>query len=450
MGMHFFTPVAREAVEYYDGREERLPNGKKVKRPLFKNHPVGNGAFRFPPGESYEPGRGARLVRNENYRTLTFPGDALPPDRADWLRQFVGKPLPLVDELHLTVFQETTAMATLGRQGYLDSMGLQKDAFDVFVTSDRQLSPEFKQRGMTLAEDREPAVFWLMLNLEDPVLGPNKKLRQALAAAMDRDAYIEKFFNGIPLKAPQLLPPGIPGHEPGWKDPYDYNLEKARQLMVEAGYPGGRDPKTNAPLRISMDMIASSALERQMAQFQVQKMRDIGVELQVIENEFAPLINKQDSGNFQISSGSGWGADYPDAENFFALFHGPKVFPNGKNGSRYRNPEYDQCFEKMAVMENSPERTEIIHRMNHMLAEDVPVILLYYKRYFSVIAPWARRTHDNSMLEGGFKYAWIDAPMRDRLQREWNTPVLWPLWLVLFGCAVLGAYGIHLNRVRNV
>src|SRR5581483_5988123 len=71
MAMHFMTPVAREAVEYYDGKEHPDgPKGEMVQRPAFQWHPVGTGAFIL---EHYAPASRARLVRNPNYRTEVFP-----------------------------------------------------------------------------------------------------------------------------------------------------------------------------------------------------------------------------------------------------------------------------------------------------------------------------------------------------------------------------------------
>ena len=70
--------------------------------------------------------------------------------------------------------------------------------------------------------------------------------------------------------------------------------------------------------------------------------------IRVVENNFARMLEKQDQGNFQIATGSGWGADYPDAENFFFLFYSKNMPPAGKNSSRYVDPEFDKDFEQMS------------------------------------------------------------------------------------------------------
>src|SRR4029450_9944789 len=135
---------------------------------------------------------------------------------------------------------------------------------------------------------------------------------------------------------------------------------------------------------------------------------------------------------FQIAPSTGWGADYPDPENFFFLFYSKNIPPAGKNESRYINPEFDRVFEQMALMDNGPERLELCRRLNQMLADDCPVAFNFNKAYYVVVQPWTERMHDNMMLEGGLKYGVIDPEMRERLLKEWNQPVLWPLGIVGF------------------
>jgi len=174
------------------------------------------------------------------------------------------------------------------------------------------------------------------------------------------------------------------------------------------------------------------------------------VRVKVIENTFARLLEKEDQGNFQICSGTGWGADYPDPENYFFLFYSKNFPPEGKNISRYKNPKFDELFEKMAAMENSPERMAIVKEMNEILIEDVPIMLEFNKAGYIVEQPWAPITHRNTLLEGGLKYLTVDPALREQKRREWNPVPKWPIAVAL-GVLVAGAgYGIALNRKRNV
>ncbi len=100
MAMNAMSPVAREAVEYYDGQ---MHDGKV--RPKFRFYTVGTGPFRI---REYVPRQRIRYERVEGYHTSVFPSDGIPPDRADFDQQFAGKPLPLFDELQLSIIIETT------------------------------------------------------------------------------------------------------------------------------------------------------------------------------------------------------------------------------------------------------------------------------------------------------------------------------------------------------
>lgn len=442
LAMHCTTPVAREAVEYYDGQKH-----DGVIRPDFKKfYTVGTGPFKI---REYLPRQRIRLERVEGYQTTTFPTDGFPAERAAFLQKFAGKPLPLIDEVHMSIVRENIPIFILMRQGYLDAMPVNKDAFGAVMTPGHELSEKYRERQMTLAKDVEPATFWISFNMDDPVLGKNAKLRQALCASYDAQTYSDIFYSGVAPVAQQLVPPGLFGHEREWHNPYEYNLEKAKKLIAEAGYPNGIDPKTGRALELTMDMVAVGSEDRQRAEFEQRCFAQLGIQVKMNENTFARLLQKEDTGDFQMASGTGWGADYPDPENFFFLFYSKNVPPAGKNISRYKNPEFDKLFEQMATMENTPERLQLVHTMTRMLAEDAPMLLNFHKAFYTTQQPWAPRTHDNLMLEGGLKYVAVDATLRAEKRREWNQKPLWPL-LVVVGVIVSGAaYAVHINRRRN-
>lgn len=442
LAMHCTTPVAREAVEYYDGKE----HDGEIRPDFHKFHAVGTGPFRI---REYVPRQRVRLERVEGYAATTFPTDGFPPEQAAWLQQYGGKPLPLIDEVHFAMLRETIPIFILTRQGYLDGMAVNKDAFGTMLTPARELSPKYRQRGMTLAKDIEPSTFWISFNMEDPVIGKNAKLRQALSAAYDAQTYSDIFFNSVAPVAEQLVPPGLFGHQRDVKNPYGYDVEHAKRLIAEAGYPGGVDRKTGRPLELTMEMVASSGEDRLRAEFEQRCFERIGVRMRVSENTFARLLQKEDTGDFQMASGTGWGADYPDPENYFFLFYSKNVPPAGKNISRYNRPEFDRLFEQMATIENSPERLALVQKMNAMLWEDCPQILNFHKAYYSAVQPWAPRVHANLMMEGGLKFAVVDPELRQKLRSEWNRKPLWPLAL-LGGVIVAGAAAaVAVNRRRN-
>jgi ABC-type transport system substrate-binding protein len=441
LAMHATTPVAREAVNHYDGKE----HGGVVRGDFHKFAAVGTGPYRV---HEYTPRQRVRLVRVDGYTTTTFPTDGFPSDKAEWLEPLAGKPLPFLDEINMPILRETIPIFILTRQGFLDGMAVNKDAFASMVAGG-ELAPKYRERGMTLELDVDPATFWINFNLEDPVVGKNVKLRQALSCAYDTPTYSKIFLNGVAPVASQLLPPGMVGYDPQWVNPWAFDLEKAKRLLAEAGYPNGRDAKTGQQLVLRLNHPASGSEDRQRAEFEQRCFQKLGIKVEVEELTFARLLDKLHRGDYQISSGSGWGADYPDAENFFALFHSRNFPPNGSNHSRYSRAEFDEMYDRMAVMDHGPERLAIIRKMNAMLAEDCPIVLNFVKAYYTAIQPWARRPHSNAMLEGGLKYVTVDPVLREQKRKEWNRKPLWPL-LVLGGLFGGGAvYAIRWSREAN-
>jgi ABC-type transport system substrate-binding protein len=440
----FTTPVPREAVEFYDGK---VHDGKQ--RPQFKFHPVGTGAFRL---AQWQRGRLIRLVRNDNYTTLRFPTSGWPGEHADRYLPHAGKALPLVDEVQLIIMRESIPAWILFKQGWLDASGVGKDVFNSVITTGKDLSPDYKARGIELEKDIELSTSYVMFNMQDPLLGANKKLRQALSTVFDSATANEIFFNGIFLEAQQLLPPGLFGAEKDFANPYRTgNLEKARALLAEAGYPGGIDPKTGRRLEIVLDATADDGASRQLTEYEKSQFEKLGLRVRIEENIFAQMLDKQTSGAYQFLF-VGWNADYPDPENYFFLFYGPNIPPRGYNQARYDNPEFNRLFEQMATMEDSPARKDVIRRMNAIMTEDAVIIPLFTPVRYALMQPWAKRIVLNPLVSkgGALKYIWIDAPMREIERRKLNKKNYWPLVVAALVLTMLVGYGIRRRNQANV
>ncbi|MDD2710135.1 MAG: ABC transporter substrate-binding protein [Verrucomicrobiae bacterium] len=438
LAMPFTAPVPREAVEYYDGRR----HGGET-RPQFKFHPVGSGPFRL---AEWNRNRLIRLVRHEDYRATVFPSEGWPIAENRRFQPVAGKPLPLIDEVHFTIIREGIPRWLLFRQGYLDSTGVNKDVFNSVVSIGQELTAKYRKRGVQLHKDTEPSTFYMVFNMEDPVLGRNRPLRQALSTAYNEDLSIEIFSNGMDIKAEQILPPGVFGYQRNFVNPCrQFNLARAKELIAAAGYPNGIDPKTGNPLELTIDVTSDSPESRQLTEFQKNQFEQLGLRIKLEENLWSRQQDKMDSGHFQIIA-YGWRADYPDPENFFFLFYSPNRPPQGNNHSRYASPEFDRLFEKMRTMENSPERLKIIHQLNALLVEDCPCVLLSHPVYFSLNQPWCPRVSSNPLLSGGLKYAEIDSALRQERQAEWNHSPHWPLGflLLLIGGAI--GYAVFWTR----
>ncbi len=440
----FTAPVSRQAVEYYDGK---VHDG--VQRPFFRFHPVGTGAFRL---QDWRRGQFIRLVRNENYKTLRFPTGGWPKELDSQLQPYAGAQLPTVDEVQLIIMRESIPAWILFTQGWTDASGVGKDVFNSVIDSGHNLSPQYAARGIKLIKDMDLDVWYLMFNLHDPIVG-NVKVRRAMVLAYNAVSFNEIFGNNILHLTNQLLPPHMFGYEPDFKNPWrETNIEKARLLLAEAGYPNGIDPKTGKPLEIVLDTQADSAASRQMADFDRSQFEALGIRIRIQENLFSQMLEKQMKARYQFLS-AGWNADYPDPENFFALFYGPNVVPVGHNQSMYQSPEFDRLFEQMATMDDTPERAAIIARMNQLLmVQDCVIGPIFNRVTYRLRQPWTPYFVKNSIVSqyGGLRYGVIDTELRKQKQAEWNRKNYWPLIITLAIAAAVVAYGIRRRRNANV
>ena len=155
------------------------------------------------------------------------------------------------------------------------------------------------------------------------------KVRQAFSTAIDRGGWIDKVKNGVGMPATSWLPPEMPGFDPELGTEYAFNPGRARELLKEAGFPEGEGFPT---VSLAYIEVGDQGIMAQFIQGQIKET--LGVEMS-LEAYDPPSFFQQvaGAGEFQLAS-IGWGADYPDPENFLApLF----VTGAGNNLARYSN-----------------------------------------------------------------------------------------------------------------
>jgi ABC-type oligopeptide transport system substrate-binding subunit/class 3 adenylate cyclase len=199
------------------------------------------------------------------------------------------------------------------------------------------------------------------------------RLRLAFALAVDRETFADVVLAGLHSPATGgFVPPGMPGHSPQIALPYE--PERARQLLAEAGYPGGRGfPNVWAPL---------PSTQRSLGEYlQTQWRETLGVEIPydiMVWPEYART--EWEKVHFLVS---GWVADYPDPDNFLRVYAalGPYV----------RNEAYDRLVEKARRLMDQEERMKLYRQADRMLIEGATVVPLTYDRWHVLLKPWVTR-----------------------------------------------------------
>ncbi len=435
MSMPYTAPVAREAVEYYNapGRDG------------FARHPVGTGAYRL---KSWKRQHRIIMERNPNFRKEYYPSTGAPGDKEKGLLIDAGNQLPFLDEVWYTIISTAQPVWLLFLQGYLDASGVPQEQFDRVVTKNLELSDDFIKKGISLEIASDLDVHYLAFNMRDPVLGRNKYLRQALSLSYDTDLYNEIFLNGRAINAQGPLPPGIFGYDPRLKNPYKtHNLEKAKELMAKAGYPGGVDAKTGKQLELIYDIGSDSPRAREVATFDMRCFEQLGIKMKLQVNTWSQHLERSHKGTFQMFS-LGWIADYPDPENFLQLLYGPNAPPN-PNSSSFANPEYDRLYEKMKNMEDTPERETVIQRMVGIVIEECPWIFNVHSPSYVLRHPWAKNGKAHSISGNYRKYARIDPKLRRVYWKAENKPNLAVLFYAALFLLVLSFPAVAMKYRRR-
>jgi len=248
-------------------------------------------------------------------------------------------------------------------------------------------------------------VIYVGFNLNDPAVGQHKAWRQAMALALNIEEVIELFYNGRAIRAQSPIPPGLFGYDASFKSPYGkFDLDAAKKRLAEAGFAGGKGIPELEYLTVS------GSDTRQRGEHFAQCMAAIGIRIKVVTCTWPEFLDRLKKQQFQIV-GAAWAADYPDPENFLQLLYGPNSSP-GENCTSFRNQAFDSLFTQMAVLSDSPERLEIIRKMQTIVAEETPWIPQVHRVQLSLTWPWLQNFKPNDPLRTPFKYYRIDAKQR--------------------------------------
>ena len=391
--MSYAFAVPHEAVEHYGDN--------------FRNHPVGTGPFRL---KQWRRNYRIEYERNPTFAGQLYPDTGEPADREAGLLRDAGKPLPLLDRIVEYDIREFYTSWQMFLAGQIFSSGINKDYFERVITPQLGLSPSLQKKHIRLYKVPELATYYIGFNMNDPLVGQStdpvanlrhRKLRQAFATGVDIQKFIEVITNNRFQAGNTPIPPGVPGHTDK-RYPYRFDTARAKQLLADAGYPDGRDAQGH-PLRLTMIMPGAGSTDaRQEADFFVEQLRALGVDLTVQQLTFAEYLRREHDGETQIFW-AGWVIDYPDAQNFLQLFYGPNKSP-GVNGTNYQNPEFDRLYEQILSMSDSPERTALYEKMADMVDDDCVWALIGYPLAYGLFQPWFQNYKPHAFPYANWKY----------------------------------------------
>ena len=461
LAMPFFAPMPWEADRFFQ------QPGMAEKNFTLDWWPVGTGPYML---SQNDPNSRMVLERNPNFRGESYPAEGEPGDAERGLLADAGRALPFIDKAVYTREKEGIPIWNKFLQGYYDLSGIGSDSFDqavrVSMEGEATLTADMEARGIRLDTSIAPTIYYLGANWLDPVVGGNseraRKLRQALAIAVDWEEYLSIFANGRGVPSHSPVAPGIFGYRDGaegmnpvtheWKDGKAQRrpIEAAKKLLAEAGYPDGRDAKTGQPLVLYLDSTTRGPGDKAVLDWWRKQFAKLAVQFEPRQTDWNRFQEKLRKGSTQLFM-VGWSADYPDPENFMFLLHGPqsRAKTQGENASNYANPEFDALFERMRNMPSGPERQQIIDRMTGIFRHDAPWIGGFHPKNFALFHSWLGNAKANEMSDNKLKYLRVDAAKREAARRQWNRPVLWPALLILLVLIVSIIPAVNTYRRRE-
>jgi peptide/nickel transport system substrate-binding protein len=371
LSMQYCSVVPKEVVEKY---------GKD-----FRNHPCGTGPFQF---KSWEEGQALILLKNKNY----FETDS------------AGNRLPYLDAIKTTFYDNKATEFLLFQQGRLDFVNDIDASFkDEVLTKKGELRSEWKGRIRLYKHPYLNTEYLGILIDSTNDLVKNspirfKKIRQAMNYGFDRRKMILYLRNSIGIPAESgFVPAGLPSFDSGVVHGYTYNPAKARQLLREAGFKEGENIPPIKLLTIS--------IYGDLASFIAKELEDIGLTVQVEIVQKSLLLEYTAKSQALFFRGS-WIADYPDAENYLSVFYGKNPAP--PNYTRYKNPAFDELYERALLVTNDSVRIKLYQQLDQMIINDAPVIPLWYDEVIRLVNPWIKGFHPNGLNLLELRYVYKD------------------------------------------
>lgn len=306
----------------------------------FGLHPVGSGPFRF---VSAVQDKEVVVVRNPDY--------------------WAGA--PKIDGVRFTVVPDAITSALELRKGSAD-LASNVLTFDMLHTLE-------KAPNVGVESGPSSVVIYTNFNVNDPMLR-DRRVRQAIACTMDRQAIVDAIWRGQATLANTLLPAG---HWAAASDAemaqYPHDVARAERLLEEAGFHRGAD---GVRLRITLKT-STDETTRLMAAVLQQQLRAAGIRLEIRSSEFGTFYSDVTRGAFQMYALRWIGSN--EDPDIFRYTYGTNAFPpKGANRGRYSNPRVDTLLTSASGETDQAKRRAEYIQVQKILAEDLPGIPLWY------------------------------------------------------------------------
>jgi len=401
------SAVAREVVDAY----------KDASGWVMAN-PVGTGPYRL---ADWRRGQRIVLEASPSFRDERYPAPADAADKA-LVGKLVGRKLPLVPRVEISVIEESNPRFLAFQQNSLDYMAVPLDLVANVLDGGNVLKREFSARKVTLQRDVQPAINYLYFNLEDPVVGgytPEKvALRRAIAMGYNVGDEIRVLRQGQGMPATQVVPPAMSGHDATLDTPRKVDVAGANALLDRFGYrdrngDGFREAPDGAPLVLKM-YSTPVAQDREADDLWLRSLGTLGLKVEFTKQKWPDLLKAARLGQLQAWRVGNINTT-PEGFGFLALLYGPHA--GFANLGRFRLPEYDKLYEEARALPDGPARAKAVRRMNELVTAYTPWVLTSYRIENVLVQPWLTGYKYNPTYQHPWPYLDVDVAVRSAAGR---------------------------------
>ncbi len=337
--------------EYVVGHPALAPvPAEEVEAGDFGEMPIGNGPFKMS-----EPWARDQYIKLEKF--ADYYGD-----------------MPYIDGIEFKILADSDTAFLEFQAGNIDFTQIPTGQIQATVDQYGESPDGYSLNpGQQVSLGTELATYFLLINNAEEALD-DANVRRALSLAIDRQAICTTIFEDTREPATGIVPDGIFGFQDmGWE--YSrYDVDEAKELLAEAGYPDGEGFPT-----IKLEYNTGVGHE-DILQLVQQDFAELGITAELEGTEWAAYLDKLDAKDYQMGR-LGWIADYPIMDNFlYPLFK----TGSGDNYTGYSNTAVDEQLEEARRTTDDDERVELYREIERTIGADSPVIPLMFYRHFHV------------------------------------------------------------------
>lgn len=357
-------------------------------------------------GNDINVGTGPFIMKKEN---VTEKGVVLLKNSNYYLKDDNGMQLPYLDSLVVHYIDNSQQELKMFHEGKLDLVvGLPAESIKEVV--ENQIA-DFQETPPKYILDRTPdmAVQLYNFNLTKAPFN-NVKVRKAISYGINRDRIVNDLLNNEAYGPGiyGITPPVFKGYDITQINGYSYDLQKAKKLLEEAGYPNGKGFPT-------LKLITNGGDSKNLkvaVELQNQLLTNLNINTDVEVLSYEERLKKSMYAEGDIIRGA-WVADYPSPESFIYVSYGKNVpnslsEPSFPNVSRYKNDVYDKLFEK-AIYETTDEteRNKIFMEAEQLLMDDAPFVVLWYEEKYRLKQASMKNYHINPLSYQDFTRVYV-------------------------------------------